>query len=182
MAKTIIHPQCVQNALPSPHSAPNAHFSQLLGVGATDAWFVNRITTHLDRAVELIMATPDEVQVRQQRLISLLMDVLLQQPDHTVIGLIVGTLNRHGITAYQFVPTANAFDPRRTFISPPREASGQTKMIRDGTNYIHKNERCLVRLGPIVLELKNDGGYADLLRGARDLCELKHNHYFEEYP
>lgn len=116
---------------------------------ADDVSLVQRIMTRLDRALTLILETNDDIQGRQQNLLSLLMDVLQQQPDPLLVNLIIVALRKHGIMAYHYFET----DETPCLLSNPN--------------------RFLVRLGPIVLELWNDEGYSELLRGARDLCQLK---------
>ena len=143
----------------------NGHHEEVPSV--SHAWLVNRITTHLDRSVALIMSNTDEVQTKQQCLINLLIDVLRLQPDETIIDVIIGCLGKYGITAYRYIPKCH-----RDVVNH-REAYRRLRYYRQRHGMDH--ERCLVRLGPIILELLNTGGYSELLRGARDLCRLKHS-------
>eukprot|EP00522_Entomoneis_paludosa_P008445 CAMPEP_0172462664 /NCGR_PEP_ID=MMETSP1065-20121228/44508_1 /TAXON_ID=265537 /ORGANISM="Amphiprora paludosa, Strain CCMP125" /LENGTH=171 /DNA_ID=CAMNT_0013218385 /DNA_START=522 /DNA_END=1038 /DNA_ORIENTATION=- len=127
--------------------------------------------THLDRSLCLILATTQDVHIRQQQLISLLMDVLQQQPDPVLVNLIIITLDKHGILAYHFIPDDQDEESQTDILEEGHVENSNNTRIQYFPKQI--NDRCLVRLGPIVLELWNDEGYSDLLRGARDLCQLK---------
>ncbi|KAL7564814.1 hypothetical protein ACA910_021072 [Epithemia clementina (nom. ined.)] len=157
--------QCLHHPTNSNSVSTTYHQPQQIDA---DACLVTRITTQMDKAVALALASTNNLQMQQQRLISLLIDVLLQQPDDLIVDMIIGALGRHGITAYHFIP-------KRTHQQSVLALTGGAKREHLPRNSISQpSARCLVRLGPLVLELCNEGGYCDLLRGARDLCRLKH--------
>jgi len=99
------------------------------------------------------------------------MDVLQQQPDPVLVNLIIITLDKHGILAYHFIPDDQDEESQTDILEEGHVENSNNTRIQYFPKQI--NDRCLVRLGPIVLELWNDEGYSDLLRGARDLCQLK---------